>query len=108
MVPSLPTPVSRELTSSALIPRVISAIMLPIIPEASSRCAIAFTVPDLLDAVRRHSLLAARPWQLLGRSRECAEGGLEGGQTAADHVGLLQAGAARGPLGVHRGADSLQ
>ena len=63
---------------------------------------------DLPDAVRRHSLLAARPWQLLGRSRECAEGGLEGGQTAADHVGLLQAGAARGPLGVHRRADSLQ
>ena len=45
---------------------------------------------------------------LLGRSRECAEGGLEGGQTAADHVGLLQAGAARGPLGVHRRTDSLQ
>ena len=52
MVPSPPTPVSRKLTSSALIPRVISAIMVPIIPGASSRCAIAFTVPDLLDAVR--------------------------------------------------------
>ena len=59
-----------------------------------------FTVSDLLDAVRRRSLLAARPWHLLGRSRECAEGGLEGGQTAADHVGLLQVappGAARHP-----------
>ena len=66
------------------------------------------TVLDLLDTVRRRSLLAARPWQLPSGSRECAEGGLEGGQTAADHVGLLQAGAARGPLGVHRGADSLQ
>jgi len=37
-----------------------------------------------------------------------AEGGFEGGQAAADHVGLPQAGAAGGPLGVHRGADSLQ